>query len=111
MGRVRWVLSARIPHLTPTLSAPQGGEGDFQLPAYRLQYALDIFHHIPVPEPDHTVAVPCDLTGSSLIIFGTQRVLPTIKLDHQLCRRASEIDDIRADRVLPTKPLSQPKLA
>jgi len=46
-----------------------------------------------------------------LIIFGTQRVLPTIKLDHQLCRRASEIDDIRADRVLATKPLSQPKLA
>jgi hypothetical protein len=33
-GRVRWVAplpgTAGIPHLTPTLSAPKGGEGDFR---------------------------------------------------------------------------------
>ena len=111
MGRVRWVTPARIPHLTPTLSAPKGGEGDFQLPAYRLQYALDIFHHIPVPEPDYPIASPGDFPAPNFICTRRIRVLPTIKLDHQLCRRTREVDDICADWVLPTKPVSQPRFA
>ena len=45
------------PHLTPTLSAPQGGEGDFELPAYRFQYAGKVFHHIPIPEANYPIAV------------------------------------------------------
>src|SRR5271166_5414994 len=45
-GRVRWVApplgTARIPRLTPTLSAPKGGEGDISAtcPAVRSVHAL-----------------------------------------------------------------------
>ena len=56
-----------FPHLTPTLSAPEGGEGDFELPAYRLQHAPNIFHYIPVPEPDHAIASLGDFPAARLV--------------------------------------------
>jgi len=79
MGRVRWALpAARRPHLTPTLSAPEGGEGDFQLSLYCFEHPRNVFHHIPVPKADYAIPVSCDFIGSGLIIFDTQRVLATI---------------------------------
>ena len=116
MGRVRWVgpwlvFTGEFPHLTPTLSAPEGREGDFELPADRFQHARNVVHYIPVPEADYAIAVLCDLDGSSSIILSTQRVLPTIKLDDQLRRRTGEVHDVSADRVLPTKPAWQLELA
>src|SRR4051794_4462768 len=41
-----------VPHLTPTLSAPKGGEGDFKLPADRFQHTPNIFHYFPIPKSD-----------------------------------------------------------
>ena len=82
MGRVRWALpAARRPHLTPTLSAPKGGEGDFQLTNDRLQYALDVFHYIPIPEPDHPIAPLRKFPAPCLVLFERIRVLPAIELN------------------------------
>jgi len=112
MGRVRWVVpAARIPHLTPPLSAPKGGEGDFEFSTYCLQHALDIFHHIPIPEPDYPIAVSLDLAASIVIIVGNNHVLSAVELDYQLRGRTGEIHDVSADWVLPAIPLRKTKLA
>ena len=79
MGRRR-----RFPHLTPTLSAPGGGEGDFQLLADRLPYTFDILHHISVPKSDHAVASPGDFRAAALVGADLERVLSTIELNDQL---------------------------
>jgi len=79
MGRVRWAVVVReIPHLTPTLSAPKGGEGDRELSAYRLQHATNVFHHIPVPEPDYAIASPGKFLAARLVCAGVKRVLSAI---------------------------------
>ena len=70
--------AARIPHLTLTFSAPWGGEGNFQLSADRLQYAPDIFHYIPVPEPDYPIASPDELPAPKFILIQRVRVLSAI---------------------------------
>jgi len=103
---VRWVLPAgEIPHLTLALSAPKGGEGDIELLAFCFQHARQILHHIPVPEPDHTIASPGDFPAPQLIRADCARVLPTIELNHAVGRWARKSDDVSADRVLPTKPV------
>jgi hypothetical protein len=76
-----------IPHLTPTLSAPKGGEGEFEFSGDSLQHTPHVFHYIPVPESDHLIAAARDLDGSILIILITKRVLSAIELNHQLHRR------------------------
>jgi hypothetical protein len=67
-----------VPHLTPTLSAPRGGEGDFQLPANRLDHTRNIFHYISVPEPDHAIASLGNFPAARLVYAGSQRVLSAI---------------------------------
>ena len=79
MGRVRWAAApAEIPHLTPTLSAPKGGEGEIELAAYRFQNAPKVFHYIPVPEADYAIAIPADFDAPLLVRFGANRVLSAI---------------------------------
>ena len=112
MGRVRWVVPlARIPHLTPTLSAPRGGEGDFKFSAYRFQYPLNVFHHIPVPEPDHAIASPGDFPAPCFICIRRIRVLPTIELYDELRGRTCEVDNVFADRVLTAKAVRKREFA
>jgi hypothetical protein len=78
-GEVGWRRS--FPHLTPTLSAPEGGEGDFQLPANRLQHTRNILHSIPIPKSDHAVASPGDFPAATLVCAGLERVLSAIELN------------------------------
>jgi hypothetical protein len=89
----------RIPHLTLTLSAPKGGEGDSEFSGDSLQHTPNVFHHIPIPEPGYPIAAARDLDGSILILTA-KRVLPAVELDCQFHRRAGEIHDVPADRVL-----------
>ncbi len=100
-----------IPHLTPTLSAPKGGEGEFEFSAYRFLYAANIFHDIPVPESDDPITVAGDFQAACAICTDSQRVLSTIELNRKLRRRTGEVHDVSADRVLPTKPAWQLELA
>jgi hypothetical protein len=109
---VRWVVRARgIPHLTPTLSAPKGGEGDFQFAADRLQNTLNIFHHLSIPKSDHPIAVTRELGASTLITLSKSHVLSAIELDHQLHRRTRKVSDMFADRMLTAKSIWKPELA
>jgi hypothetical protein len=100
-----------FPHLTPTLSAPEGGEGDFQLPANRFQDAPNIFHYIPIPKPDHAVASLGDFPAAALVCAGPKRVLPAIELNDQLCCRTGEIHHLSPNWVLTTKSIRESELA
>ena len=91
------------PHLTPTLSAPRGGEGDFQFTADRLQHTPYLFHYIPIPKADHAIALPGDFLAARLVCLGSKRVLPAIEFNGQLGRWAGEIHNVSADRVLAAK--------
>jgi hypothetical protein len=98
------------PHLTPTLSAPKGGEGDFQLPADRLQRTPDIFHYIPIPKSDHPVASAGDFPAAGLVYAGPKRVLPAIELNGQLRCRTCEIHHVSPNWMLTTKSVREPQL-
>src|ERR1700730_6361476 len=94
MGRVRWALLRReIPHLTPTLSAPWGGEGDRQLAAYHFNDAGKIFHHFAIPKSNHSIPVSGNFHSSYVVLIALHRMLSTIRFDRQFRSRESEIDD------------------
>jgi hypothetical protein len=105
------VPAARVPHLTPTLSAPKVGEGDFQLSAYGFQHAPNVFHDITVPESDYPIAAPRNLPGSNLINFSAISMLSAVEFNDELCLRAGEIHDVSPDRVLPTEAVGKPEVA
>src|SRR5689334_22820916 len=103
-SNVTRTLRRALPHLTPTLSAPEGGEGDFDLLAYCLQNACKIFHHIPIPEPDHAITSANEFPRTDFVRFRRKRVLSSVQLDQQLRRRTGEVDNVPADGVLTAKP-------
>src|SRR5690242_3718014 len=106
------VLAPRgIPHLTPPLSTPKGGEGNFHLPADRLQHTPNVLHYISVPEPDHPIAMAGNVEASILIFFGTKCVLSAVNLDDQLRGWTGKVDNVFADWMLTTKSSREPKLA
>jgi hypothetical protein len=47
--------------------------------------------------------MPGDFIGAGLVSLSLECVLPAIEFDCELQARASEIDDVAADRVLPAK--------
>ena len=93
--------------LGPSLSALKGGEGivtfGFQFLADQFEDPGEIAHHVTVPETDHAVSMPSDITGAGCISLFLQCVLAAIELDCELEAGTSEIDDITADRMLPAK--------
>ena len=92
-----------FPHLNPALSAPKGGQGDFQLPADGLQNAPKVLHYVSVPDPDHPITAVCNLQAAPLVCLRSKRVLPAIELYDQLCCWTSKVHNVSANRVLPTK--------
>jgi len=74
----RAAVRSRSPHLTPTLSAPRGREGDFQFLAYHSQHAREVVYHISVPETDHPVAVAGCVEAALLIRFALNRMLAAV---------------------------------
>jgi hypothetical protein len=100
-----------LPHLTPTLSAPKGGEGEIELSAYCFQHAADVFHYISVPETHHAIASPGDLQAASLVCAGSKSVLPAIDLNDQLRCRTGEINNVSTNWMLTTKSVRKPQLA
>jgi hypothetical protein len=95
--------SRSFPHLTPTLSAPEGGEGEIEFSSYCFQHAPNVFHYIPIPKPDHAIALPGDFLVAHLVCAGSKSVLPAIELNDQLRRRAGKIRKVSANRVLTPK--------
>ena len=47
--------------------------------------------------------MPSDITGAGCVSLFLQCVLPAIELDCELAAGTSEIDDVAADRMLPTE--------
>jgi hypothetical protein len=93
--------------LGPSLSALKGGEGivafGFQFLADQFEDPGEIAHHVTVPETDHAVSMPSDITCAGCVSLFLQCVLPAIELDCELAAGTSEIDDMMADRMLPAK--------
>jgi hypothetical protein len=65
-----------------------------------VKHALGIRQHIIVPEADDGIAVRLEPIGACFIVL---RVLSAIDLDDEFRRRAEEIDDIGAERMLATE--------
>jgi len=108
-GEVGW--SRGFPHLTLTLSAPGGGEGEIEFSAYCFQHAPNVFHYIPIPKSDHAVASPGDFPAAALVGAGLKRVLSTIELNDQLRRRTGEIHNVSANRMLTAEAISEAQSA
>jgi hypothetical protein len=68
-----------------------------------LQHAIEVANDLCVPEPDDMITTACQLDrtlGIGLLLSG---VLTAVKFDHQLARRAGEVDYAASDRVLAAK--------
>ena len=101
MGRVRWALRrCEIPHLTPTLSAPGGGEGERQLVAYDFKDARKILHHLAIPKAQDAKALLLQNACPMLIIRAIFLVLRAVELDNQSALEAAEVHDEPLDDAL-----------
>ena len=74
-----------------------------QRPIYYLQNALDISKNLVVPETQHAITPRLNPRCSLGIFCLPFIMLAAIYFDDQRCRRTEEIDDIRADRLLPAE--------
>ena len=112
MRRVRWALRrCEIPHLTPALSAPKGGEGDRLLAADRFEDARKIFHHLAIPKSNHPIPVSGNFHTSCVVLRPLQRMLPTIQLERQFRCGEREIHNKHPNRVLTPNPNRASKFA
>jgi len=70
-----------------------------------LEHSFSIPQYFEVPESDHSVATPLDLSRSIFIVTpsGIDRVLRSVELDDESFLFRDEIDDEGSDRVLPSK--------
>ncbi len=70
------------------------GEGDLG------QDAIDVLHHIVVPEALHAITFGFDETRTARIIFNCFGMLSAIHLDHQPFGKAKQINAVRPNRRL-----------
>jgi len=91
---------SKIPHLTPPLSAPEGREGDFELPTYCLQHAPEVFCHVHIPKTEYPVAVSSYFLASLLVSIGPKGMLSTVQLNSEPCCRTCEIDNVSSNWML-----------
>jgi hypothetical protein len=89
-----------FPHLTPTLSAPGGGEGDLQRLLDGQQHAFDVFHYVAIPEANNPVSVTGKLLSARLVFCLFDHVLAAVEFDHQLCGGTGKINNVPTYRML-----------
>ncbi len=89
--------------MTPSPLWGEGrGEGSFN-PQRReklLANAVDIFHHVVIPEPNNDESIRFKKT-IPLFVMIIVAVLPTVDLDDPMCIQAYKIDDVFSDWKLP----------
>jgi hypothetical protein len=69
-------------------------------PTNRREDTVDIFQHLVIPDPDHTVAVMCKLGTAGRVGIDSCGVLTTVDFNHELAGRAGAVGDVSADREL-----------
>jgi len=62
-----------------------------------LDHALNVRHHLIIPEPDHLISLRVQPPGPFGIVLPVVRMLATIDLDDQLRRMTEEIADLTAN--------------
>ena len=90
----------------------------FERDDYGLEYAIQIFENLIVPETENAKPIGRDPLLARLVSWSFVRVLPTVYLDHEFMREAREVDRVRAHRMLaseletfePAIPERQPEL-
>ncbi len=68
-----------------------------------LQHHGETLEHRVVPKADHAKAVAFQERGAGLIVLDLVSMLSAVELDHQAMLPATEIHDVRADRLLAAK--------
>jgi hypothetical protein len=66
------------------------------------QHAFKVAHHFAVREADHAIALLFEKNGSARVILAPLGMCSPVQLNGEFGRSNCEIDDIRADRDLPT---------
>ncbi len=74
--------------------------GTLQRLPHDFQNSVEIIEHVVVPEADDAVAMFCQFCGPGGVGSLLDGMLPAIELDRECSRRAGEIDDVAADRML-----------
>jgi hypothetical protein len=72
----------------------------FQRVKQHLQYAIEIFEHFIVPEPEDVIAISGDFRRTSGVSRWLCGVLTTIQLDDQLACRTGKVGDEPANGML-----------
>jgi hypothetical protein len=70
---------------------------------YGFKHGCEILADVIIPETDHTIAVGGDLRTTSIIRGRLVRMLASVDLDHEFPRRAGEVGNSVADRMLATE--------
>ena len=65
------------------------------------QYRLGLRQHLMVPKPYDRKALRLKISGSGLVFFDLNRVLPAVYFNHELTINADKVAYIWTDRVLP----------
>jgi hypothetical protein len=68
-------------------------------------------HDVIVPEADYAIAATRDLQGAGGVFFLLLRVLAAVEFNRELTTGTGEIDEVRPDRMLPSKAVLDWKLA
>ena len=93
--------------MSPIVTPLPGGERALmvmrvqQFQPNRFQDTIDVLGHIAVPETDDGLAVCLDHARPSGVLGSSLSMLSAIEFDDQTCAPASEIGNIRPDRILP----------
>jgi hypothetical protein len=65
-----------------------------------MQDSLHIPHHLVVPESKHQKALSSQERGSRSVLLSLGRMMAAVDLDNDHPLRATEVHDVRPDRVL-----------
>src|SRR3954468_24634878 len=100
--------------LLPPLPCTQGGglgwgvlrhrtRPTLTLDENRLQHRMEILEHVGVHKPDHVQTFLSQHLTPSFVILLSPLVRISVQLHDELRSRAIEVDDVPANRVLPTE--------
>ena len=103
-GLCNWKLAVsvgwlRLP-ITDQRSPITDSPGSLQRTPDRLRYCLDLLKYFRVPESHHSVTSRLEVLRALSVVLVAQAMLTSVQLDDEVSFDATEVGDVRADRML-----------
>ena len=67
------------------------------------KHRVDLPHDFVIPESENTVTQHIQISGALVVLGNHRTMLSAVDFNNQLSFEANEIDNVRRDRILPTK--------